>query len=82
MKKLDTWFGDSNKLINELLVWRNLIYLFAFFCVRLLSRPDFNRVEDAGLIVSDAGEDYTDAIIATRNQKGTYAMVYLPNPNR
>lgn len=50
--------------------------------MRLLSRPDFNRVEDAGLIVSDAGEDYTDAIIATRNQKGTYAMVYLPNPNR
>lgn len=48
--------------------------------MRLLSRPDFNRVEDAGFIVSDAGDDYTDVIIATRNQKGTYAMVYLPQP--
>lgn len=46
----------------------------------MLSRLDFDRVEDDSLIVSDRGKDYTDEIIATRNRKGTYAMVYLPQP--
>ncbi len=46
----------------------------------MLSRPDFNRVEDINLVVSDRGVDYTDAIIATRNVDGTYAMIYLPQP--
>lgn len=46
----------------------------------MLSRGDFDRVEDNSLIVSDRGKDYTDIIIATRNRKGTHAMVYLPQP--
>ena len=46
----------------------------------MLSRPDFNRVEDNSLVVSDRGSDYRDVIIATRNRKATYAMVYLPQP--
>jgi hypothetical protein len=46
----------------------------------MLSRGDFNRMEDSTLIVSERGSDYTDAIIATRSRRGTYAMVYLPQP--
>ncbi|MEA4995517.1 glycoside hydrolase family 140 protein [Petrimonas sulfuriphila] len=46
----------------------------------MLSRPDFNRTTDSTLVVSDRGNDYRDIIIATRNQKATYAMVYLPQP--
>lgn len=46
----------------------------------MLSQPDFNRVEDNSLVVSDRGSDYRDVIIATRNRKATYAMVYLPQP--
>ena len=33
------------------------------------------------MVVSDRGSDYRDIIIATRNQKATYAMIYLPQPN-
>ena len=46
----------------------------------MLSHSDFNRIEDNSLVVSDRGKDYTDLIIATRNRKGSYAMVYLPQP--
>jgi len=46
----------------------------------MLSLKDFNRVEDNSLVVSALGSDYTDRIIATRNQKGTYALIYLPQP--
>ena len=48
----------------------------------MLSHPDFNRVEDNSLVASDQGSDYTDQIIATRNEKATYALVYLPQPKR
>lgn len=44
----------------------------------MLSRPDFDRIEDNSLVVSNPGDDYTDKIITTRNRKGTYAMIYLP----
>ena len=46
----------------------------------MLSRPDFDRIEDNNLVVSNPGNDYTDRIVATRNRKGTYAMIYLPQP--
>lgn len=44
----------------------------------LLSRPYFSRVPDPGLLVTAAGSDYTDLVVATRDSLGTYAMVYLP----
>ena len=47
----------------------------------MLSRPDFKRVQDNSMIVSDKGSDYKDLIIATRNETGTYAMIHLPQPN-
>ncbi len=46
------------------------------------SRKDFNRVEDPSLIASDKGSDYRDLIIATRNEKGTYAFIHLPQPKK
>ncbi|MBF6627016.1 MAG: glycoside hydrolase family 140 protein [Proteiniphilum sp.] len=46
----------------------------------MLSHPDFHRMEDNSLIASERGSDYTDEIIATRNLKGSYAMIYLPRP--
>ncbi|WP_224998036.1 glycoside hydrolase family 140 protein [Cesiribacter sp. SM1] len=44
----------------------------------LLSRPYFSRVADNGIVVSDKGSSYVDLLLATRDKKGTYAMVYLP----
>lgn len=46
----------------------------------MLSHNDHDRVMDQSLIASDRGSDYTDEIIATRNRKGSYAMIYLPQP--
>jgi hypothetical protein len=47
----------------------------------MYSRPDFNRKQDNSMILSDQGSNYTDEVIATRNVKGTYVMIYLPQPN-
>ena len=60
----------NSKAANQIYHLKNL----------MLSRKDFNRVEDNNLVVSIRGSDYTDEIIATRNKQATYAMVYLPKP--
>ena len=44
----------------------------------MLSRPYLSRIADQELIRSDKGSSYTDAIIATRDSQGSYAMIYLP----
>lgn len=44
----------------------------------MLSRPDFDRIQDYSIVTSSQGTGYTDAVIATRNRLGTYAMIYLP----
>lgn len=44
----------------------------------MLSRPYFNRVIDASLVVGNPGKDYLDLVIATRDENKSYAMVYLP----
>jgi hypothetical protein len=44
----------------------------------ILSRPYFSRIADQSLIRSDAGETYLDYIAATRDEAGSYAMIYLP----
>ena len=73
------WIGDT------IIGWRRALTAKAVNHIHhlkdlMLSRPDFNRVEDNSLVVSDRGSDYRDIIIATRNQKATYAMIYLPQP--
>jgi hypothetical protein len=44
----------------------------------MLSRPYLTRVADQSLILSDKGTTYVDVVYATRDEKGTYAMVHLP----
>jgi hypothetical protein len=44
----------------------------------MLSRPYFTRIADQSVIKSDAGSTYVDLSFATRDEKGSYAMVYLP----
>jgi hypothetical protein len=44
----------------------------------MLSRPYFNRIKDQSVILSPAGKDYRDLIIATRDENRSYAFVYLP----
>jgi hypothetical protein len=43
----------------------------------MLSRPYLSRIGDQQLI-RNAGRDYTDLLVATRDENGTYAMIYLP----
>lgn len=74
------WVGDT------IIGWRRALTAKAANHIHhlkdlVLSRPDFNRVENNSLVVSDRGSDYRDIIIATRNQRATYAMIYLPQPN-
>ncbi len=74
------WIGDT------IIGWRNALDAKAANHIHhlkdlMFSRPDFNRIEDNSMVVSDRGSDYRDIIIATRNQKATYAMIYLPQPN-
>jgi hypothetical protein len=44
----------------------------------MLSRPYFSRIADQSLIKSNPGKDYKDLLIATRDESGAYAMIYLP----
>lgn len=44
----------------------------------MLSRPYFSRIADQSMITSEKGTDYRDLLIATRDEKGTYAFIYLP----
>lgn len=44
----------------------------------MLSRPYFTRIPDPGLIRSNPGSTYLDRLVATRDDRGSYAMVYLP----
>jgi len=44
----------------------------------MLSRPYLSRIADQSLILSDKGSNYQDLVFATRDEAGTYAMVYLP----
>ncbi len=44
----------------------------------MLSRPYFTRIGDPSVILSGKGKDYVDLVYATRDEQGTYAMIYLP----
>jgi hypothetical protein len=44
----------------------------------MLSRPYFTRIADQSLVKSGQGGTYVDYIAATRDEKGSYAMLYLP----
>lgn len=70
---------------DTIIGWRNAIGAKGAWQMQhlkklMLSHPDFHRVEDSLLIASDRGTDYKNILIATRNEKRTYAMIYLPQP--
>ena len=44
----------------------------------MLSRPFYTRAQDQTMIKSERGSANTDLIIATREDRGAYAMIYLP----
>jgi hypothetical protein len=44
----------------------------------MLARPYFHRTADQSVIGSDVGSNYVDLLYATRDEQGSYAMVYLP----
>ncbi|MBA4056007.1 MAG: hypothetical protein C0490_14930, partial [Marivirga sp.] len=44
----------------------------------MLSRPYFSRIADQSMIKSQAGSTYVDLIYATRDEKKSFAMIYLP----
>lgn len=44
----------------------------------MLSRPYFRRIADQSVIKSEAGRTYIDLNYATRDETGSYAMIYLP----
>lgn len=48
----------------------------------MLSRPYFSRIGDQSIILSDAGKDYRDLVVATIDANKTYAMFYLPKERR
>lgn len=44
----------------------------------MLSRPYFSRKMDLQMIKSNMGNTYLDKVVATRDDSGRYAMIYLP----
>ncbi len=44
----------------------------------MLSRPYFSRIDGQNIIKSNKGSDYKDIIITTKDEKGSYALIYLP----
>lgn len=85
---VDTGRNNEPLYIGDTLIgWRNAILAAGAWQMQhlkklMLSHPDFNREEDSLLIASGRGSDYRDIIIATRNKNKTYAMIYLPQPER
>jgi hypothetical protein len=77
---------DLYKPINvgdTIIGWQKALYAEAagqmkFLKSLILSRPFFDRIADQSIVRSDAGKSYLDAVIATRDGAGTYAMIYLP----
>lgn len=80
---LDTTLYEPINVGDTIINWRQAIQAKEARQIHnikdlMLSRPDFDRVEDSTLILSDKGKDYIDLIIATRNKEKTYALIYLP----
>lgn len=78
---------DLNEPINvgdTLIPWQRAIEAAAANQMKhikalMLSRPYFTRTVDQTLILSNAGSNFKDLLVATRDHESTYAFVYLPN---
>jgi len=77
------WDGRAEPPADQRHTWRDALDLLGSrevgYARRLLeSRPMLTHIPDQALIASGEGED-ADHIQATRDEAGTYAMVYTPN---
>lgn len=68
---------------DTLITWQRAVVSEAagqvqFLKKLMLSRPYFSRVAAPELILSEKGSTYLDQIIATMDENGSYAMIYLP----
>jgi hypothetical protein len=68
---------------DTIILWQKAIYSEAATEMRwlkalMLSRPYFSRIHDERIVLSDTGTTYLDHIEATRDEEGSYAMIYLP----
>lgn len=80
---LDTNLFEPVTMGDTLIGWQKAMYGEAagqmqFLKNLLLSRPYFSRIPDQSLVVSGAGSDFVDYIAATRDEAGSFAMIYLP----
>jgi hypothetical protein len=83
---LNTDLYDPINVGDTIIGWKNALYAegageMQYLKNLMLSRPYFSRIADQTMIRSDAGTSYLDAIVATRDEGGSYAMIYLPQPN-
>lgn len=67
---------------DTIIPWQKAIYAEAgtemqYLKALMLSRPYFTRIRDESIIQSDTGTTYIDHIEATRDENGSYAMIYL-----
>ncbi len=68
---------------DTLIGWQKALHSEAagqmqYLKILLLSRPYFTRIPDQSLVLSEIGTTYKDYISATRDEKGSFAMVHLP----
>lgn len=68
---------------DTVIVWQQAMLAEAagqlqFLKKLMLSRPYFSRVADQELILSEIGRTYLGHIRATRDEAGTFTMIYLP----
>lgn len=69
---------------DTIIVWRQAVNAAAARQMQhlkklMLSRPYFSRIPDQSIIKSYPGKDYRDMIVATRDQDGSFAMIYTPD---
>jgi len=80
---LDTSLNKPVNIGDTLIPWRTAMVSEAagemhYLKQLMLSRPYFTRIPDQTLITSDNGSSYANYITATRDSRGSYAMIYLP----
>jgi hypothetical protein len=80
---LNTALNPPVNVGDTLIPWKQALHAEAagemqFLKALMLSRPYRSRVPDASIIKSDTGKTYVDHLEATRDENGSYAMIYLP----
>lgn len=80
---LNTELNPPINIGDTLIGWQKAVKSEAAFQMQylkrlMLSRPYFSRTEDQTMLAGNKGSDYTDLQVATRDEKGLYAFVYLP----